>query len=531
MKAFRKLSSEIKKTINEISQNNKRNDYHRKLCEELDIKTQEMEKEIFHRNITEKGKNSLILEDRPVDRIHSKLQMATAKDFFESSKSLELVYDRLSRVHNICNLCQEHLSMTRQDLQNIYRPVQACRYQLQTVQEILEKESEKHEIQTVGDDQSKENESSGKRIEDEIQMVDDDQSMRNEQSGEQTRDQINMFVHSQLAKLNKALKEMAETISPESQSSKISNSDATANLENMHQLYRQSEKLIQNLNKFDLETLKADLIKADANILNQYFRDSFFSRLKKEHITVPPDLRDSFDRHMDIKQVRSKCGDEAARIFAALKGEIVMIKSEGMSYNENITKKSRDQYEIRAVETNHGIFQVNAKFKKVDKYEFEGVVNLNNHTIEVQGAKRTDSQSLQLSQILGEIWLHSLLNVAKGKDDDNHNIDYIFRTKPTIKQIKHKLISNGEVIDTLALFIKEAKGQKGTFKTKIGTKSYLAILGTPNGHNQQYLLKEYKHYLGNRKITNIEVEYEFDKNGRLFIDEIRFHINEKPISS
>jgi hypothetical protein len=87
----------------------------------------------------------------------------------------------------------------------------------------------------------------------------DDQSKKNEQSGEQTRDHINTFVYSQSAKLNKSLKEMEEAINLASQSGEVSNSEAKATLEHMLQLYKQSEKAIQYLQKFDAKILKVNL--------------------------------------------------------------------------------------------------------------------------------------------------------------------------------------------------------------------------------------------------------------------------------
>ncbi len=380
----------------------------------------------------------------------------------------------------------------------------------------------------------------------------DDQSKRNEPSGEQTRDQINTFVRNQSVKLNKSLKEMEDAVNLASQSSKISNSDAKATLENILQLYRQSKELIQDLQKFDMEILKADLIKVGDNILDKYFTGKFLSRLQEKHIAVTPDLlAASIDRHMDIKEVGSKCGDEAARIFAALKGEIVMIKSERMSYNENIAKKFKDDYSgiYNENKLEKGKFEVNIKIKASGKEEFYGTVYLNNQAIGVERSNRINDKSLQFSQLLGEI-----LKGLPWKDLADR----------FIKQVDRNQIENNETRATIHLFIKGAKAKckketeklaeedfaiakglieeegieihevkyealkriVGTFKVnKIGTDAYLAILGTPNGRSQQYLLKEYKQYLGNREITNIEVKYEFE-DGKLFIGKIRFHINE-----
>ena len=544
MKAFGNFSRETKKAINEGKQNIQSNDYHRSLCGEVDTISQKTGKEILHRNITEKDNNPLILEDRPVDIIQNTMQVEAAKDFFKGYMPLKLVHHQLSRVRKIYNQCQEQLtsyercqeqlSTATQDLKDMYQSVQACNNLIQAVQEVLEKDFEK-------------------QAKDQIQTVSDEQSKKNEQSGEQTRDHINTFVHNQLVKICKGIAETAKAIG---QSGEDSNSDAKATLKNMLQRYRQSKKLIQELQEFDMEPLKANLIKAGDSILNKYFTGRFLARLQEKHIAVPPDLRYSFDRHMDIKKVRSKCGDEVARIFAALKGEIVMIKSERMSYDENIAKKFRERYDRKYNENRaeKGKFEVNINTKASGKEEFYGTVYLNNQAIGVERSCRINNKSLQFSQLLGEI----LKDLAWEDSADK-----------AIKQIDHNQIENNETTSAIHLFIKGAKAKckkgtekgteedfaianglieeggieihevkyemlkriVGTFKVnKIGTDAYLAILGTPNGRSQQYLLKEYKQYLGNREITNIEVKYEFD-DGQLFIGKIRFHIDEKPILS
>ena len=256
---------------------------------------------------------------------------------------------------------------------------------------------------------------------------------------------------------------------------------------------------------------------------NEYFFSKCISILEEKGISIPLDHQGTLNRRIKVNEVKEKWGNDLAKVFAYVRGLITKEKSEQLQYKrEDIIPKFK-QYNTKAKLLNNGRISMDSSLGKKNKCNTS--IDLVKGNIDLPSCEREqDSDALQLSSHLGELWLYALSKVKEKKDDYNQTIKMSISEaeKCPLNRLKQNNINNAETKNTFILFLRDdlQKYQiKGSKKGKIsgvaGTividrkrnEEFIAIMGTPNGHVASFLPKHYKFGSEERVATKIEVKF------------------------
>jgi hypothetical protein len=253
---------------------------------------------------------------------------------------------------------------------------------------------------------------------------------------------------------------------------------------------------------------------------NQCFESEFVSNLEKRNISIKS-IDANINRHTPIKDVR-KAGEKIlgrkkaidfAIAFAVARGKAVIEKIRTAPYDDT-TQDFQNRYSPEVGEPDkEGYYMVYTKVKGSEKASYTHRINPSKGIAQVlgEGIDKDHDKSIYLAgtKVLeySNIFYHTYKAVVLKASKSGENCSWP-------KEIFHRNIINQETAQTSSLFT------KGSSSFKNGSDEYYAMIGVANCYGMSYFLEQYKHYIGNKEIAEIEI------NGG-YLGEVRIFIGDK----